>query len=124
MRHSPPRGLTVIETLVAASVVLVALVAVASMFPTASFNVTEGGRMSRAAALAQGALEAAKNTPFASLASGACSGATVPTGYTCAQTVTLSGASPNRVAAVTVSVTWRSAQRSGTVSLATRLSEP
>ena len=131
MSQSHPRGFTVVETLVAASVVLVGLLAIAGMFPTASFNVDQGGRMSRAVALAQGALEAVKNSPFPP-ASGTCSGttapdgsSTVPAGYTCSQTVNVpvNPSAPNRLATVTVAVGWTARLRGGTVSLATRLSE-
>lgn len=129
MSQSHPRGLTIIETLVTATVVLAGLLAIASMFPTASFNVDQGGRMSRAVALAQGTLEAVKNSSFPP-APGTCSGttapdgsSTVPAGYTCGQTVTTTGASPNQLATVTVNVTWTARLRSGTVSLVTQLSE-
>jgi len=115
------QGFTVVEVLIAAAVLLVGLLAVASMIPTGSTNVDQAGRMSSAVAVAQQSIEWVKNSAFPPTA-GNCSG-TVPASYTCSVGVTNTGSSPNRLATVTVTVTWVNSQRSGNVSLVTRIAE-
>ncbi len=115
------RAFTVVEVLIAAAILLVALLAVAGTLPTSSTNVDEGGRISTAVALAQQTLEVVKNSAFPP-AAGSCPGP-VPTSFTCSLAVNLSGATPSRLATVTVTATWRNSQRSGTVTLVTALAE-
>ena len=121
--NSNGKGFTVVEVLIAAAILLVALLAVADMLPTSSTNVDEGGRISTAVALAQQTLEVVKNSGFPPVA-GNCPG-TVPTSFTCSLAVSvIEGAIPNnRLATITVTTTWRNSQRSGTVSLVTRIAE-
>ncbi len=113
---------TVIEVLVASAILLVALLAIMSIFPTSSTNVDEGGRISTSVALAQQTLEVVKNSAFPP-AAGDCPGP-VPTSFTCILAVNLGGAAPNRLATVTVTTTWKDSQRSGTVSLVSAITEP
>ena len=115
------KGFTVVEVLIAAAILLVALLAVADMLPTSSTNVDEGGRISNAVALAQQTIEVVKNSAFPPVA-GSCPGP-VPTSFTCSLAVSLSGTAPNQLATITVTTTWRNSQRSGTVSLVARLAE-
>ena len=116
------KGFTVVEVLIAAAILLVALLAVADMLPTSSTNVDEGGRISNAVALAQQTIEVVKNSAFPPVA-GSCPGP-VPTSFTCSLAVSLSGTAPNQLATITVTTTWRNSQRSGTVSLVTAITEP
>ena len=120
-RSRNTRAFTVVEVLIAAAILLVALLAVAGTLPTGSTNVDEGGRISNAVALAQQTLEVVKNSAFPP-AAGSCPGP-VPTSFTCSLAVSLSGATPNRLATITVTTTWRNSPRSGTVRLATALAE-
>ena len=114
-------GFTLIEVLVAAVILLVAIIAIATMFPTGRGNVDDAGKRSRALALAQENLEIVKNSAFPPVG-GSCPAPT-PSGYTCSMNVSLSGTSPNRLATVTVTVGWKGAPRSGNVSLVTRIAE-
>ena len=120
-RSRNTHAFTVVEVLIAAAILLVALLAVAGTLPTGSTNVDEGGRISTAVALAQQTLEVVKNSAFPP-AAGNCPGP-VPTSFTCSLAVSLSGATPNRLATITVTTTWRNSQRSGTVRLVTALAE-
>jgi len=120
-RSRNTHAFTVVEVLIAAAILLVALLAVAGTLPTSSTNVDEGGRISSSVALAQQTLEVVKNSAFPP-AAGNCPGP-VPTSFTCSLAVSLSGATPNRLATITVTTTWRDSQRSGTVSLVTALAE-
>ncbi len=116
------KGFTVIEVLVAAAILLVALLAILSIFPTSSTNVDEGGRISTSVALAQQTLEVVKNTTTFPPTAGSCStiyAVIVPTSYTCNVNV----ATVNGLATITVDTTWRNSQRFGTVSLVTRIAE-
>ncbi len=115
------KGFTIVEVLIAAAILLVALLAVAGTLPTSSTNVDEGGRISKAVATAQQNLEMAKNSAFPP-AAGACPGP-VPTSFTCSLAVSLSGSTPNRLAIVTATVTWQNSQRSQNVVLETRIAE-
>ena len=114
-------GFSLVEVLVTASLMAFVLLAFMASFMAGGGNVNQGGRVSRAVALAQQNIERVKNTTFPPSA-GNCPG-TMPAGITCTVSVSLSGTSPNRLANVTATVNWRSAQRSGNVSLVTLISE-
>lgn len=58
------RGMTALEVLIAASMISVALLAIASMLPTSHANVDHAGRISKATALAQQMLESIKNDTY------------------------------------------------------------
>ncbi len=123
-RSRNTHAFTVVEVLIAAAILLVALLAVAGTLPTGSTNVDEAGRISTAAALAQQTLEGVKNSSFPPT-SGNCSiyNVNAPTSFTCSLAVSLSGATPNRLATITVTTTWRDSQRYGNVRLVTALAE-
>ncbi|MDH7498899.1 MAG: prepilin-type N-terminal cleavage/methylation domain-containing protein [candidate division NC10 bacterium] len=114
-------GFTLVELLVAAVLLLVAVLSIASLFPTGRTNVDVAARKSFALALAQQNLEVIKNSAFPP-SSGGCP-APLPSGYTCNVSVSLSGTAPNRMAAVAVTVGWGTLPRSGSVTLHTRMSE-
>ena len=115
------QGFTLLELLVAAIILVVAILAIATMFPTGRGNVDDAGKRSRAVALAQENLEMVKNSAFPPV-TGGCPAPT-PSGYTCSMNVSLSGTSPDQLATVTVTVGWKGAPRSGNVSLVTRIAE-
>jgi prepilin-type N-terminal cleavage/methylation domain-containing protein len=101
---SNQRGMTLLEILVAVTVLVVGILAVAIMFPTSSSNIDFGGKTSKATALAQEKIEEMRNTTFTSIAAGNDS----PTGYTRAWTVSDAGSYPFRLRTVTVAVSWSS----------------
>ena len=115
------RGFTLVELLVAATILLVAVLAIATMFPTGRGNVDDAGKRSRAIALARENLEVVKNSAFPPVTGGCL--APTPSGYICSMNVSLSGATPNRLATVTVTVGWKGAPRSGNVALTTSMAE-
>jgi Tfp pilus assembly protein PilV len=110
-----------IEVLIATAILAVALLGIATMFPTGYVNLAHGGRKSSAVALAQKETEWIKNNAFPPVG-GACS-SPVPGGFTCSKTVTLAGAAPNQLATATVTVAWTGSPRSGTVSMVTQIAE-
>lgn len=57
------KGLTVMEVLLAAAILGIALLAIAEMFPTAYQTVSYGGQITRASALAQKMVEMIKGEP-------------------------------------------------------------
>lgn len=62
------RGFSAVEVLIAASVIAVALLAIASMFPTAYSNVDRSGKDTVAVTLAQQRIEWLRNQAYASAA--------------------------------------------------------
>ena len=102
---SDDRGMTLLEILVAITVLCVGLLAVAVMFPTSSSNIDYGGKMSKATALAQEKIEEFRNTSFDSIASGN----DAPTGFTRTWSISDAGTTPFRLRTVTVTVSWPSA---------------
>jgi type II secretory pathway pseudopilin PulG len=69
-RHRGPRaetGFTIVEVLVAAAILLVALLGIAAVMPTADMNLHLAGQISKAASLAQEMIEMTKNDPFSQL---------------------------------------------------------
>jgi type II secretory pathway pseudopilin PulG len=61
------RGFTVLEVIVAASILVVALLGIASVLPVADMTLHQSGQISKAVALAQEMLEMVKNDPFTAL---------------------------------------------------------
>lgn len=121
MSHfSNQRGMTLLEVLVAATVVCVGLLAVAVMFPTSSTNIDYGGKTSKATAIAQEKLEELRNTSFASMVAGS----DTPTGYSRSWTLSDAGGSPFRLRTLSVTVSWPSATgRPNSVTLQTLFAE-
>ena len=61
------RGFTLIEVMVAAGILLVALLGLASALPTATVSLQHSGQISKAVSLAQEMIEMVKNDPFSQL---------------------------------------------------------
>lgn len=99
------RGFTLVELLIGASLIAVALLAIASTFPTAYSDVEYGGRRTKAVALAQQKMEELRAGSFPPSTTG--SPETIESIYTRSWMVTVTG-SPSQVATVTVTVTWPS----------------
>lgn len=115
-------GLSLVEVLTAASIISLAMLAIASMFDIGSSLVLDSGTVSQALASAQGKVEELKNKPFPP--SGGSEAISVGSNsYTRSWTVSLSGSSPNRLATVTVTVTW-SGRKPGSTQLMIMITEP
>jgi len=113
-------GMTILEILVAVTVLCVGLLAVAVMFPTSSSNIDFGGKTSKATALAQEKIEEFRNTSFDSITGGNDS----PAGHARTWTVSDAGSSPFRLRTVTVTVSWPSGYgRPNSVTLQTFIAE-
>ncbi len=63
-RRTGPRGLSLVEFLVATSIVTVALLGVAAMFPAALRTVIRGGETTKATVLAQAMADIIRSEPF------------------------------------------------------------
>ena len=111
-------GFTLIEVLIAASILAVGLLALVSAFPIGYVDVTVSGGQSKATAYAQQMLEQLKNQPF-NPGTPAFNGNDVPVlspgpplvldnAYTRTWSITevAGAATPNRLARITVTVTW------------------
>lgn len=61
------RGFTVVEVVVAASILVVALLGIAAVLPVADMTLHQSGQVSKAVALAQEMVEMVKNDPFTEL---------------------------------------------------------
>ncbi len=61
------QGFTVTEVLVAASILVMALLGIASMMPTADMSLHQSGQISKAISLAQEMIEMIRNDPFHTL---------------------------------------------------------
>ncbi|MBI4537480.1 MAG: prepilin-type N-terminal cleavage/methylation domain-containing protein [candidate division NC10 bacterium] len=61
------QGFTIIETMIAASIMVVALLAIAAVLPTADMSLHQSGQISKAISLAQEMIEMIKNDPFTDL---------------------------------------------------------
>jgi type IV pilus assembly protein PilV len=113
-------GMTLVEILVAVTVLIVGILAVAIMFPTSSGNIDHAGRTSTATALAQEKLEEIRNTLFDSITGGSDN----PSGYSRVWTVSDDGSYPFRLRRVTVTVSWSSGLgRPHSVTLETLIAE-
>jgi prepilin-type N-terminal cleavage/methylation domain-containing protein len=64
-RNEP--GFTLVEVLMAASILLVALLGIGSTLPTATMSLQHSGQISKAVSLAQEMIEMVKNDPFSQL---------------------------------------------------------
>lgn len=107
-----------VEVLIAASILVVSLLSIASMFPTAYSNIDYGGESSEGVALAQQKMEEIKNQPFPPTP-----GTDALGSFTRTWAVQIGGgAAPNRLAMVTVTVSWQS-PRPGSIQLVTLMAE-
>lgn len=108
------RGFSAIEVLIASTIIVVALLAIANMAPTAYRTVDRSGEDTAAVTMAQQHIEALKNLPFTDpgLADNSPAGVTVPVTvtydgvtYTYTRTTTIVDNTPmNGVKQVTVTV--------------------
>lgn len=96
-------GFTLVEVLVAASILGVILLAVAGLFSTAYSNVGDGGRRTKAVALAKQKMEELRDGIFPPSTAG--SPETIEAIYTRSWTVAVAGA-PTQIATVTVTLAW------------------
>lgn len=137
------KGLTLVELLIAASILATALLGVAGMFPSAYQNVKYGGRISRATALAQEMMEILRDESFTTLASyntldtGSCGSGTDPIATNCRKwrddmnggglpsgsgsvaVCVAACTSTNDLAEITVTVSWSERTGAKTVQLVT-----
>lgn len=69
LRRAAPHveGFSVIEVLAAASILVVALLGIAAVLPTADMTLHQSGQVSKAVSLAQEMIEMLKNDPFSQL---------------------------------------------------------
>jgi Tfp pilus assembly protein PilV len=113
--HRTPKGLTLIEVLFAALVLTIGLVGILTAFSSGYINVVGSGGQSKATAYAQQSLEKLKNKPFNpgpigdTNVTGIETGYTLEAGYTGVYRIdTVAGATtpPNRLARITVTVTY------------------
>lgn len=145
------KGLSLVEILIGAAILAVALLAIASMFPISLEDTEESGKQTRGFALAEGMMERiratgtfadvlrynGRSTTEASYTTGSAvvdatlnswkqattqvPGSGIPQGAGTIS-VTTSGATPARLATVTVTVTWPN-RRGLTAVLVTQISE-
>lgn len=121
-RVSDSRGASLVEVLIASAILAFGLVGLVSAFPTAYINVVGGGGKSKATAYAQQMIEQMKNQPFNP---GPVNQTDTPEpGYARAWTITQEPgtSAPNRLARITVTVTW-GGSRQQTVTLETMRAE-
>ena len=98
-------GFSLVEVLIAAAILAVALLAIASMFPIAHTNVDWSGDQTAAVTLAQQRIETLRNQPYIALAAGTTTETAIPcyTGYTRTTTIQVDIPTPGvRQVAVTV----------------------
>lgn len=106
MRNS--RGFSLVEVLVAASILALILLAIAGLFSTAYSNVGDEGRRTKAVALAKQKMEQLRDSVFPPTMIG--SPETVDSIYTRSWTVAVTGPSA-QVARIDVTVAWPDANR-------------
>lgn len=82
------RGFSAVEVLIAAAVMVIAILGIASMFPTAYTNVNKSGKQTLAVSLAQQQIEVLRNQTYAAVATGNDSVTVSNSIYTRAWTVT------------------------------------
>lgn len=70
MKPKTSRGFSAVEVLIAAAIIALALLAIASMFPTAYTNVAQSGKQTAAVSLAQQRVEWLRTQPYTSLVNG------------------------------------------------------
>src|SRR3989304_6240506 len=107
LRHGQ-EGFTIVEVLVAAAIILVGLTAAMSAVSAGFLDVTASGGQSKATTYARQLLEQLKNQPFNPGPTNGTDNPEAPaaTGYVRSWTVTSTGAAPNRLATIAVTVTW------------------
>lgn len=81
------RGFTVVEVLIAAAIVVVGLLALATMFPTGYSTVTKSGIQSTGLALAQQQIEYLRNQGYSNITLTTACPVAGSSGYTCTKAV-------------------------------------
>ena len=120
--RSIPRGFTIIEVLLAASVLTIGLVGVLGVFPTGYMDMVASGGQTRASAYAAQKIEELRNEVFGTLANG--NDSLQGTEYARSWTVQITGTPGNRLAQITVTVNWSGrASRPQSVTIETRRAE-
>jgi prepilin-type N-terminal cleavage/methylation domain-containing protein len=120
------QGFTVVEVLIAAAIVLVGLTAAMSAVSAGFLDVAASGGQSKATTYARQLLEQLKNQPFDPGPTNGTDNPEAPaaTGYVRSWTVTSTGAAPNRLATIGVTVAWRNGwSRAQTATLQTMRAE-
>jgi len=120
------RGVTLIELMVTAMLLVIALTGLAASFPFAMQAVTGGGYQTASTLLAQQCIELAKSMPYSRLAIDLVPNcpANAPGFDSYTRTVTVTTASPtDTTTTVTVQVTYTSVQGQVQTSLTTMLAE-
>ncbi len=108
----------------ATGVIGLVLLALTGTFLTSYTNVDYGGRLTRASEYAHQKVEYLRNTPFANLANGSDPAGVPEVAFTRSWTVALAGASPNRLATVTITVSFLSQTgRPATVQVVSQIAE-
>ena len=114
-------GYSIIETVVGAAVIAAGILGLMSLTPVSSDNMVASTSTTTALTLATQKIEELKNAPFPPVVLSDPPQTLKGVTYTRLSTVNTSGAAPNRIAAITVTVTWPG--RAGSVALTTVLSE-
>ncbi len=114
-------GFSLVEVLIAAAILAVALLAIASMFPTAHTNVDWSGDQTVAVTLAQQRIETLRNQPYIALAAGTTTETAIPgyTDYTRTTTIQVDIPTPG-VKQVAVTVAAPSGKSVGLVTVVTQ----
>lgn len=109
IRMRAPRGLTLIEVLLAATILAIGLLGVLTAFPTSYLDVVGSGAQSKAVSYARQQMEILKNQAFNPGPVSATSMTGLESGYTGTWRIdAVSGTiAPNRLARITVAVTYR-----------------
>ena len=114
-------GFTMMELMVAVTVIGAVLLGIVGVFIVSYTSVDHGGRVSRAATYAHQKMEELRNTAFGLLANG---NDLPESAFTRTWTVTVAGASPARIAAVQVDVSFLSQTgRPAAVQIQSRIAE-
>jgi len=107
-RMGVPRGLTLVEVLVAATILAIGLLGILTAFPTSYLNVVGSGAQSKAVAYARQQMEVLKNQPFTPGPAGPTALTGLASGYSGTWAIATVGGTtaPNRLARITVAVTY------------------
>lgn len=107
------KGMSLIEVLIAAMILVVGIAGILTAFPAAYTNVVTSGEESKATAFAQEKIEELKNLPFSAGPFDNSGNPEVPEpGYTRSWTITQEAGTivPNRLARIAVTVSWGETQ--------------
>ena len=113
------RGFSALEVLIAASITVVGILAVASMFPSSYTNVNKSGKQTAAVYLAQQRIEALRNQGYANIDAGDDETTVSITGYSgYTRSTTIAGDTPVAgMKQMTVTVTPREGKAATVVAL-------